>query len=85
MLKDPQILILDEATANLDPKTEAEVKDGLHNLMQNRTVVEIAHSASAIKDADYVIVLDKGRIAASGTPEELQKTSLFYQKLQQKA
>ncbi len=85
MLRNPDILILDEATANLDPKTEAEVKEGLRNLMQNRTVVEIAHSASAIEDADSVIVLDKGRIAASGTPEELQKTSPFYRKLLQKA
>ncbi|MBR3270437.1 MAG: ABC transporter ATP-binding protein [Clostridia bacterium] len=85
MLKNPDILILDEATANLDPKTEAEVKEGLRNLMQNRTVVEIAHSASAIEDADNVIILDKGRVAASGTPEELQKTNPFYRKLLQKA
>ena len=84
MLKNPDILILDEATANLDPKTEAEVKEGLRNLMQNRTVVEIAHSASAIEDADNVIILDKGRVAASGTPEELQKTNPFYRKLLQK-
>jgi len=85
MLKTPDILILDEATANLDPTTEAEVKEGLRNLMQNRTVVEIAHSASAIEDADNVIILDKGRVAASGTPEELQKTNPFYRKLLQKA
>ena len=83
MLKNPAILILDEATANLDPKTEAEVKEGLAALMRGRTVIEIAHSASAIRDADNVIVLDNGRIVASGTPEELLETSPFYRKLMQ--
>lgn len=83
MLKNPAILILDEATANLDPNTEAEVKEGLAALMRGRTVIEIAHSASAIRDADNVIVLDNGRVVASGTPEDLLETSPFYRKLMQ--
>ena len=83
MLKNPDILILDEATANLDPKTEAEVKEGLAALMRGRTVIEIAHSASAIRDADNVIVLGNGHIVAFGTPEELLETSPFYRKLMQ--
>ena len=51
--------------------------------MRGRTVIEIAHSASAIRDADNVIVLDNGRIVASGTPEDLLETSPFYRKLMQ--
>ena len=81
LLKDAQILILDEATANLDAKTEEEVKKGLAALMRGRTVIEIAHSASAIRDADHVIVLDSGRVAASGTPEELEQSNAFFRQL----
>lgn len=84
MLKDPDILILDEATANLDPKTEAEVQAGMQNLMQGRTVIEIAHSAAAIRNADHVIVLQDGRIADAGTPNELTERSLFYRTMLQK-
>ena len=68
LIKDPQVLILDEATANLDAKTEAAVKKGLNELMKGRTVIEIAHSYAAIQDADYVIVLDQGKLVDSGSP-----------------
>ena len=81
MLKEADILILDEATANLDPQTEAQVKAGLQRLVQGRTVIEIAHSASAIRDADNVIVLQNGRIADAGTPCELTERSPFYRRL----
>lgn len=81
MLKNPAVLILDEATANLDAKTEAEVKKGLSALMKGRTVIEIAHSASAIRDADHVLVLDHGKLVAVGTPSELSQTDPFFQKL----
>ena len=85
MLKDPDILILDEATANLDPKTEAEVQAGMQNLMQGRTVIEIAHSAAAIRNADHVIVLQDGKIADAGTPNELAERSPFYRTMVQKS
>lgn len=81
MLKDPDILILDEATANLDAKTEAEVKKGLNELMKGRTVIEIAHNYSAISDADNVIVLNKGKIVGCGTTEELEKNNNFFRQL----
>ena len=83
LLKDSKILILDEAKANLDARTEQEVKKGLAVLMQGRTVIEIAHNASAILDADHVIVLENGRVEASGSPEELEKNNSFFRQLLQ--
>ena len=83
LLKDPKILILDEATANLDAKTEEEVKKGLASLMAGRTVIEIAHKASALQDADQVIVLDEGRVTASGTIAEVEEKSAFFRQLMQ--
>ena len=83
LLKDPKILILDEATANLDAKTEDEVKKGLASLMADRTVIEIAHKASALQDADHVIVLDEGRVTASGTIVEVEKENAFFRQLMQ--
>ena len=80
-MRDPKILILDEATANLDTKTEDAVKKGLASLMRGRTVIEIAHNASAIRDADHVIVLDDGHVAASGTPAELEENNAFFRQL----
>ncbi|MBQ7058442.1 MAG: ABC transporter ATP-binding protein [Firmicutes bacterium] len=81
LLRDAKILILDEATANLDAKTEDEVKKGLVELMKGRTVIEIAHSASAIRDADHVIVLDSGRVAAAGTCAKLVESNAFFRQL----
>lgn len=83
LLKNPNVLILDEATANLDAKTEAEVKKGLLELMKGRTVIEIAHNYSAIQDADYVIVLNHGRMAGSGTPAELEISCGFFRQFVQ--
>lgn len=67
----PRILILDEATANLDYATEAEVKTALTRLQQGRTTLIIAHRYSMVQDADQVLVLDGGRIVESGAPAEL--------------
>ena len=78
LLKDPEILILDEATANLDQKTEEEVKQGLKALMEGRTVIMVAHSYSAIRDADLIIVMKDGEIEAAGTKEELAGTNDFF-------
>jgi ABC-type multidrug transport system fused ATPase/permease subunit len=67
----PRIMLLDEATANLDYATELEVKSALARLRKNRTTIVIAHRFSMVKDADYVYVLESGRVTESGTPAEL--------------
>ena len=71
ILKDPAILILDEATSSLDSASEMLVQDALENLMQGRTSFIIAHRLSTIRNADRIIVLEKGMIRESGTHEEL--------------
>ena len=60
-----------------------EVKKGLASLMADRTVIEIAHKASALQDADHVIVLDEGRVTASGTIVEVEKENAFFRQLMQ--
>lgn len=67
----PRIMVLDEATANLDYATELDVKSSLARLRKNRTTIVIAHRFSMVKDADYVYVLESGRVTEAGTPEEL--------------
>jgi ABC-type multidrug transport system fused ATPase/permease subunit len=71
LISKPHILILDEATANLDYATEAEVKKTIDEIRKENTVIIIAHRFSMVKDADHVIVLDEGQIAEEGTPDEL--------------
>mgnify|MGYP001794348710 CR=1 FL=1 len=71
ILKNPSILILDEATASLDPKTEHLVQEALNNLMQNRTSLVIAHRLTTIQNADEILVLKDGEIVERGTHEEL--------------
>lgn len=83
LLKDPKILILDEATANLDAKSEAEVKETMHKLMKDRTVIIIAHNASFIEDADKIIVMKDGSIEASGSIEEVTQQSGYFRRLLQ--
>ncbi|HYV90238.1 MAG TPA: ABC transporter transmembrane domain-containing protein [Chitinophagales bacterium] len=82
ILKDPAILLLDEATSSLDSESERLVQDALEGLMQNRTSFIIAHRLSTIKNADRILVLDKGEIIESGTHEELIKNEEgLYKKL----
>ncbi len=71
ILRDPDILILDEATSALDSQSERLVQEALERLRQNRTVLVIAHRLSTIRNADCIIVMEKGRIIESGTHEEL--------------
>lgn len=68
---DPGILILDEATSNVDTRTEKAIQDAMQRVMQNRTSIVIAHRLSTIRDADMIVVMDKGRMVESGTHEEL--------------
>lgn len=71
IVRDPKILILDEATANIDTETESLIQEGLERMRQGRTTVAIAHRLSTIRDADQILVLDKGHIVERGTHDEL--------------
>lgn len=81
ILKDPAILILDEATSSLDSESEQLVQDALENLMKNRTSFVIAHRLSTIRNADKIILIDKGIVAESGTHEQLMNNNGLYRKL----
>jgi len=83
ILKDAPILILDEATSALDAESESLVQAALSNLMQNRTVLVIAHRLGTIRRANRIAVLERGRITAIGSHEELLTTSPTYQRLYQ--
>lgn len=75
ILKNPSILILDEATSSLDSESEQLVQEALENLMKNRTSFVIAHRLSTIRNADKIVVLDKGIVAESGTHTELMNST----------
>ncbi len=77
----PGILILDEATANIDTETEQWIQDGLAKLMQGRTTILVAHRLSTIQHADKIIVMHKGKIRESGTHRELLEQNGIYKKL----
>lgn len=78
MLKDAQVILLDEATASLDPENEVEVQKAIDSLIKGRTVIAIAHRLKTIKDADRIIVLDNGRIKEEGTHNELVRKEGLY-------
>lgn len=71
IVRDPKILILDEATANIDTETESLIQEGLERMRKGRTTVAIAHRLSTIRDANQILVLDKGHIVERGTHDEL--------------
>lgn len=81
VLKNPPILILDEATSSLDTESERLVQDAINNMMQNRTSIVIAHRLSTIRHADEIIVLQKGEIAERGTHDELLAKGGIYRRL----
>ncbi len=81
VLKNPPILILDEATSSLDTESERLVQDAINNMMQNRTSIVIAHRLSTIRHADEIIVLQKGKIVERGNHDELLAQNGFYRKL----
>jgi ATP-binding cassette subfamily B protein AbcA/BmrA len=78
MLKNPDYLILDEATANLDPLTEQKIKDSISALMKGRTSVIVAHSYRTVEGADQIIVMNNGIVEDCGTPEELMKRNGYF-------
>ncbi len=81
ILKNPPILILDEATASLDTESERLVQDALDRLMSSRTTIAIAHRLSTIKNADLIVVMHEGRIVEKGTHEQLLALGGYYRKL----
>ena len=81
VLKNPSVLILDEATSSLDSKTEKVVQEALDRLMKNRTTLIIAHRLSTIAHVDQIVTLKDGRVDEIGTPSELAKTGGIYAQL----
>lgn len=79
IVTDPKILVLDEATANIDTETETLIQEGLEKMRKGRTTIAIAHRLSTIKDANLILVLEKGHIVEKGTHDELiQEEGLYY-------
>ncbi|WP_205272380.1 ABC transporter ATP-binding protein [Lactococcus taiwanensis] len=78
IVRNPKILLLDEATANIDTETEALIQEGLTNMRQNRTTMAIAHRLSTIKDADQILVLNKGEIIERGNHDQLLALNGYY-------
>ena len=83
VVKNPPILILDEATSSLDTESERLVQDAINNMMQHRTSIVIAHRLSTIRHADEIIVLQKGEIVERGNHDELMKKQGYYYRLVQ--
>ncbi len=73
ILKDAPVIILDEATASMDVENESMVQEALSELLRNKTVLVIAHHMRTIAGADKIVVLENGRVAEQGNPEELMK------------
>jgi len=78
ILKDPRILVLDEATSHLDSESESLIQDALKRVMAGRTSIVIAHRLSTILAADQILVIDRGRILESGTHSELLAMNGLY-------
>ena len=83
ILKNPPILILDEATSHLDALSEGRVQEALERLMRGRTTIVIAHRLSTVREADLLVVMDRGRIVAQGTHEEMLEGCPLYRELYQ--
>ena len=78
LLKEPAIIILDEATASIDPVTEAQIQESLDTVLQQRTAIVIAHRLSTIRNADRIIVLSQGEIIEEGSHEALMAAGGHY-------
>ena len=80
MMKSAPIIILDEATANVDPENEKELMQAIEELTRKKTVIMIAHRLKTVRNADKIVVIDEGRIVQEGKHEELIKTDGIYNK-----
>ena len=78
IMKDAPIILLDEATANVDPENEAELQKAIEALTQGKTIIMIAHRLKTVKNADQIIVIDRGKISQQGTHDELIKQAGIY-------
>jgi ABC-type multidrug transport system fused ATPase/permease subunit len=81
LLADPKILVLDEATANVDAYTEALIQQAMDEIRRDRTTLIIAHRFSTLRKADRIVVVEAGRIVGQGAHEELIETNATYQRL----
>ena len=81
MLKDANVILLDEATSFLDVENESKIQKALSELIKNKTVIIIAHRMRTIANADKIIVLDEGRISEQGSPEELLAQNGLFKKM----
>ena len=81
IIKNPRILILDDATSSVDLETESDIRGALENLMENRTTFIIAHRIQSVMKADLIVVLDKGEIIQMGNHEELLSQEGIYRQI----
>jgi ATP-binding cassette subfamily B protein len=81
ILKNTPIIILDEATAAIDPNNEYLIQQAISNLGKDKTVIMIAHNLNSVKNVDQIVVMDSGRVSACGTHEELMKSSMLYENM----
>ena len=77
-MKDAPIIILDEATANVDPENEKELTEAIANLTREKTIIMIAHRLKTVRNADQILVIDKGRIVQKGKHKELMNEDGIY-------
>nr|WP_278728208.1 ATP-binding cassette domain-containing protein [Holdemanella biformis] len=80
IMKDAPIIILDEATANVDPENEKELIEAIDALTKEKTIIMIAHRLKTVRNADQIVVIDKGRIVQQGTHNQLMKQDGIYKR-----